>query len=107
MKWWTDFLASFRSTPEASPEKVEQHFQELQRAPAGSKRRADLARTIQPGEIDQMLQRTLIHVEEQTAEVTAEASRSSKAVQAKAEKVQMSTDELSSSGAFRVTPVPK
>ena len=107
MKWWSDFFASFRNTPDAEHEEVEEHFKELRLAPAGSKKRADLTRTIQPHEINQMLQHTLEHVEEQTSAVTEEAARSSRAVQNKAEQVRLATNELAATGSFKVTPIPK
>ena len=64
MNWWKNFFASFRKQKEAEPEKVRAHFEQLRQAPP--QRRKDLARTMRPEEITQMLAHTLEHVGNQT-----------------------------------------
>lgn len=86
-------MDGMRASPEAEPEKVKQHFEELKKAEP--KKRSKMAKTLRPEEVTQMLAHTLLHVQQQTDEVTARADRSSKQAQQQAKNV------LSATGAFR------
>lgn len=70
MGWFAKFFSFFRKQKEATPEQVAEHFERIKAAPKDERRK--LTQTLRPAEASQMLSRTLMHIEAQTAQATEE-----------------------------------